>query len=153
MENQYQTKFKPLLPPPVLGRREIDTLNLFWRAKQPQLSASDIHCMFIEQAKEYDHVVSINTIQSTTERLWRKKLLNRYKQGKAYIYTCAYSRQELIGSLISEISDALGAEGDSAIISGILIFLKSRNKDSKLNAFMAQEHGGQECIKRNDKSR
>jgi predicted transcriptional regulator len=72
-------------------------------------------------------VISINTIQSTIERLWKKKLLNRHKQGKAYIYSSTYSKQEVISSLIKEISDALSEGDDSAIMSGIFTFLKSRN--------------------------
>lgn len=77
-------------------------------------------------------MISINTIQSTIERLWKKKLLSRHKQGKAYIYTSMYSKQEVISSLIKEISDALGEGDDNAIMSGIFTFLKSRNSDNQL---------------------
>jgi predicted transcriptional regulator len=78
-------------------------------------------------------VISINTIQSTIERLWKKKLLSRHKQGKAYIYTSIYSKQEVISSLIEEISDALGESDDSAIMSGIFTFLKSINTNNHLD--------------------
>jgi predicted transcriptional regulator len=131
MINKIESANKLLLVAPVLGQREIDTLRLFWLDEEETLSASDILKMLEQQAQEPDDVVSINTIQSTIERLWKKKLLSRHKQGKAFIYKCEYSKQEVISSLIKEISDALGDGDDSAIMSGIFTFLKSRNITKK----------------------
>lgn len=128
---------KPALSAPVLGTREIQTLNLFWDNESSSLSATDILSMFERRATEPDEVISINTIQSTIERLWKKKLLTRKKQGKAYIYTCTYSKQEVISSLIKEIGDALGQGDESAIVSGIFTFLKSRNSSSQLDMLNA----------------
>jgi predicted transcriptional regulator len=124
---------KPALSAPVLGKREIETLGLFWRDESIPLSASDILKMCQKQSDEPDKVISINTIQSTIERLWRKKLLSRHKKGKAYIYESTYSKQEVISSLIKEISDALGQGDENAIMSGIFTFLKSRNTNKNLN--------------------
>jgi predicted transcriptional regulator len=124
---------KPPLSAPVLGQREIETLGLFWRSAAATLSATDILGILQYQAKVPEDVISISTIQSTIERLWKKKLLNRHKQGKAYIYTSMYSKQEVISSLIKEISDALGEGDDSAIMSGIFTFLKSRNTSSQVD--------------------
>lgn len=118
---------KPPLSAPVLGQREIETLGLFWRDNNASLSASDILKMLVNQADEPDEVITINTIQSTIERLWKKKLLSRCKRGKAYIYTPIYTKQEVMSSLIKEISDTLGDGDDSAIMSGIFTFLKGRN--------------------------
>ncbi|MBU3006166.1 BlaI/MecI/CopY family transcriptional regulator [Paraglaciecola arctica] len=127
MINKSMHKSKAPLTAPVLGQREIDTLRLFWRSEATTLSATDIHKILKEQAETPQDVISINTIQSTIERLWKKNLLSRNKQGKAFIYKAAYSKQEVISSLISEISDALGEGDDSAIMSGIFTFLKSKN--------------------------
>ena len=105
------TPIKPPLATPVLGQREIETLGLFWRSEASTLSATEILRILQLQAKQPEDVISINTIQSTIERFWKKRLLSRRKQEKAYIYTSMYSKQEVISSLITEISDALG-EGD-----------------------------------------
>jgi predicted transcriptional regulator len=133
MNYKNDTSAKPPLSAPVLGQREIETLGLFWRNEAATLSASDILKILKCQAKEPKDVISINTIQSTIERLWKKKLLSRHKQGKAYIYTSMYSKQEVISSLIREISDALGEGDDNAIMSGIFTFLKSRNTNNQLD--------------------
>lgn len=130
-ENNILTK--PTLVAPVLGQREIETLGLFWREEVTTLSASDILKIFEQQAAEPDDVISIHTIQSTIERLWKKNLLRRHKHGKAYIYRSIYSKQEVISSLIKEISDALGDGDDSAIVSGIFAFLKSRDTNKHLD--------------------
>jgi len=118
---------KKPLNAPVLGAREIETLNLFWQQQAGSLSASDILNLLTQRAVNPRDVISLNTIQSTIERLWKKNLLRREKQGKAYIYTSLYSKQEVISSLIMEISDALGEGDDSAIMSGIFTFLKTKN--------------------------
>jgi predicted transcriptional regulator len=95
--------------------------------------------MLLSQAKDPGDVISINTIQSTIERLWKKQLLSRHKEGKAYIYTSMYSKQEVISSLIEEISDALGGGDDSAIMSGIFTFLKSKNTGNKVKLLQTLE--------------
>lgn len=132
MKNMEKTNVKPPLAAPVLGQREIETLGLFWRNEHSQLSAGNILEMLEAQADDPEDVISINTIQSTIERLWKKKILSRHKVGKAYIYTSMYSKQEVISSLIKEISDALGEGDDSAIMSGIFTFLKTRNTRNHL---------------------
>jgi predicted transcriptional regulator len=139
MKNKNKSIEKPPLSAPVLGQREIETLGLFWRDEKVPLSASDILGMLLYQAEEPEDVISINTIQSTIERLWKKQLLSRHKEGKAYIYTSMYSKQEVISSLIEEISNALGEGDDSAIMSGIFTFLKSKNTGNKVKLLQTLE--------------
>ncbi|WP_299079755.1 BlaI/MecI/CopY family transcriptional regulator [uncultured Paraglaciecola sp.] len=139
MNIKNKTSAKPPLSAPVLGQREIETLGLFWRSQESTLSATDILNILKLQAKDPEDVISINTIQSTIERLWKKRLLSRRKQGKAYIYTSVYSKQEVMSSLIAEISDALGEGDDTAIMSGIFTFLKSRNTNNQVDVLRALE--------------
>jgi predicted transcriptional regulator len=133
-DNDVKLPVKAALAAPVLGRREIETLDLFWNDDRVALSASDIINQLKRQAEYPDDVVSLNTIQSTIERLWKKKLLSRHKHGKAFMYTSVYSKQEVISSLIKEISDALGHGDESVIISGIFTFLKSSIKGNQVDA-------------------
>lgn len=140
MINSSNIQVKPPLSAPVLGQREIETLGLFWRDEGATLSARDILKILKHQAQDSADVISINTIQSTIERLWKKKLLSRHKQGKAYIYTSMYSKQEVISSLIKEISDAFGEGDDSAIMSGIFTFLRSSNVNNQLALLQTLEH-------------
>jgi hypothetical protein len=50
------------------------------------------------------------------------------------MYTSVYSKQEVISSLIKEISDALGHGDESVIMSGIFTFLKSSIKGNQVDA-------------------
>jgi predicted transcriptional regulator len=139
MDNRNKTSVKPPLSAPVLGQREIETLGLFWHGEETTLSASDILKILKFQAKEPEDVISLNTIQSTIERLWKKKLLSRHKQGKAYIYTSVYSKQEVISSLIKEISDVFGEGDDSVIMSGIFTFLRASSTNNQVNLLQILE--------------
>jgi predicted transcriptional regulator len=139
MDNKNMMSVKPPLSAPVLGQREIETLSLFWRNEEATLSATDILTILKTQASSPDDVISINTIQSTIERLWKKNLLSRHKQGKAYIYKTLYSKQEVMSSLIKEISDSFGEGDDKAIMSGIFTFLKSRNTSNRLDLIRTLE--------------
>ena len=131
---------KPPLAAPVLGQREIETLGLFWQDSSTSLSATDILKLIVNQADEPNEVITINTVQSTIERLWKKKLLSRRKRGKAFIYTPIYTKQEVMSSLIKEISDTLGGGDDSAIMSGIFTFLKGRNTQNPVSLLQTLEH-------------
>ena len=47
--------------------------------------------------------ISLNTVQSTLERLFRKGLLQREKVSHAYLYTPAMERKELMERLIGDV--------------------------------------------------
>lgn len=113
----------------MLGRREIQTLDLFWRQEDLSLTAQNILDLLESEQNSSIKLISINTIQSTIERLWRKGLLTRSKIGKAYIYCSRYSKQEVISSLLSEICDEMGKGDELVMLSGIMTYLNNWNSD------------------------
>ncbi len=82
----------------LLGELEKLILNYFWSV--PQADAKQTHSYFSAQRGG-----SLNTIQSTLDRLYKKKLLHREKQGHAYIYSAACSRSEFIGRLVRSVTE------------------------------------------------
>jgi predicted transcriptional regulator len=116
---------KKTLVAPVLGQREIQTLDFFWQSQQKQLSALDVKKLVEIQTCQLGESISINTIQSTMERLWRKGLLARTKVGKAYMYTTLFSKQQVISSLLSEIKNEMGQGDDLVMLSGIVEYLQT----------------------------
>lgn len=124
-----RTSKKEKLKPPMLGRREIQTLDLFWRQEDLSLTAQNILDLLESEQNSSIKLISINTIQSTIERLWRKGLLTRSKIGKAYIYCSRYSKQEVISSLLSEICDEMGKGDELVMLSGIMTYLNNWNSD------------------------
>ena len=59
---------------PKLGELELQLLNALW--EQPEQSAKDLHTRL-------DGRSGLNTVQSALERLYKKSLLQRQKQGHA----------------------------------------------------------------------
>ncbi|MEZ5502463.1 MAG: BlaI/MecI/CopY family transcriptional regulator [Halioglobus sp.] len=81
---------------PRLGELELTLLKALWRA--PDQSALDL-----QRGLRAPHACSLSTVQSTLERLHRKSLVQRDKQGHAYLYRARLARGELLGSLLGGV--------------------------------------------------
>lgn len=108
---------------PQLGELELALLELLW-----QKPGSDVKALASRLTP--DKRPSISTLQSTVERLHRKNLLNRSKQGHAYIYTPVVKRGELMGRLIGDVINALHDGPAETILSGFINAAASIDKDS-----------------------
>lgn len=112
-----------------LGELEIQTLEYLWT--QPDGStAKQAHKAF-GQARG----ITLNTIQSTLERLFRKALLTRHKHGHAYCYCVAISRRAFMASLINQV---LGRFGDGSVSSAAAMIDAVENLDSETLMLLEQ---------------
>lgn len=59
---------------------------------------------------------TLNTIQSTLDRLFKKGLLAREKHGHAFQYRAAVDRDVFIGRLITNISSDFGSSGENMLL-------------------------------------
>lgn len=59
---------------------------------------------------------SLNTVQSTMERLFKKGLLAREKKGHAYVYRAKVAREELIAQLIHNVTDDFIDDGEHSLV-------------------------------------
>lgn len=100
---------------PSLGERELAVLNILWA--DSELTVSEVH------NRMGDSDISVNTIQSTLERLVRKNLLTRQKQARAYLYSAAVSRATLISSLLRDIRRDVAGGEMVPMVSGFAEFL------------------------------
>ncbi|MBT4836363.1 MAG: BlaI/MecI/CopY family transcriptional regulator [Methylococcales bacterium] len=92
-----------------LGELEKLVLQYLWRHKIGD--AKKVHAFF-----EKSRGGSLNTIQSTLDRLFKKGLLSREKQGHAFVYSAQINREALIAKLIKNItSDFIGHDENSLI--------------------------------------
>ena len=78
-----------ILKRPYLGELEIAVLEHLW-------SNGEFNVKGVHAALGKVRGISHNTIQSTLERLFKKKLLTRKKVSYAYVYQTAVARDELI---------------------------------------------------------
>ena len=92
-----------------LGELEKLILNYFWRVDRAD--AKQVHAYFQMQRSG-----SLNTIQSTLDRLYKKGLLKREKESHAYQYRAANPRKAFIGQLIRDVTeDFAGGDEDSLL--------------------------------------
>jgi predicted transcriptional regulator len=87
-----------------LGELEKLVLNYFWEVKMAD--AKQVYAYFKRQRGG-----SLNTIQSTLDRLYRKGLLKRHKAGHAFLYQAAKPRALFIEELIKDVTQDF-IEGD-----------------------------------------
>ena len=89
-----------------LGELEKVILQYLWQY-QPA-DAKTVHAYLVDQRSS-----SLNTIQSALDRLFKKGLLKREKQGHAFQYQTVKSKQEFVGQLMNEVAaDFISTEPD-----------------------------------------
>ncbi|GAB3314717.1 hypothetical protein GCM10027428_15900 [Haliea atlantica] len=81
---------------PVLGALEVTVLELVWA--QPGISAKQVH-----ETVGRERGVTLNTVQSTLDRLYRKALLEREKVSHAFRYRARVQRETLVAGMISAL--------------------------------------------------
>ena len=90
----------------ILGELEKLVLNYLWQVREAD--AKQVHQYF-----EKRRGGSLNTIQSTLDRLHKKGLLRREKIAHAYHYRPAMDRTAFIGELIRSVTHDFSADTDS----------------------------------------
>lgn len=97
----------------VLGPLEVRLLELLWAEQHP---ATVRHIASALPGLAY------TTIMTTLDRLYRKGLLLRERDGRAFAYTSRYTRDELLSELISgHVADLLGAAEEGAVLLSTLV--------------------------------
>jgi predicted transcriptional regulator len=100
---------------PDLGERELAVLEVLWKHGRSSAQAVREHMPGAP--------ISLSTAQSTLERLHRKQLLRREKQGRAYQYRAVLSRSELIGDLLRDLARDVAGGELAPMLSGFLDFV------------------------------
>ncbi|HCG79528.1 MAG TPA: TrmB family transcriptional regulator [Oceanospirillales bacterium] len=118
----------------ILGELEKQVLNHLWSAGEAD--AKQIHAAFSAGRSS-----SLNTIQSTLDRLYKKQLLSRSKQGHAFAYRTRVDREDLIAQLIRNITSDLVSH-DSQSLMAAFVSLSADLGDDELDRLeaMIQNH-------------
>lgn len=102
---------------PDLGERELLVLEVLWESGEA--TAQTV------KSQMPDSGISLSTVQSTLERLYRKHLVERSKQGRAYCYHATMTRPQLISGLLRDMTHHV-ARGDLVpMISGFLDYISA----------------------------
>ncbi|WP_240122782.1 BlaI/MecI/CopY family transcriptional regulator [Pseudomonas aeruginosa] len=109
---------------PTLGDLEIAVLEDIWR-----FGPSDTKAVYVRIGKSRS--ISLNTVQSTLERLFRKAMLQREKISHAYEYSARVSRRELIQKLVESTVRRVAGPQPDALLSAF-VDLAARADDDQL---------------------
>ncbi len=107
-----------------LGKLERQVLDQTWR--RGEVSVRDIYVAFDEQ-------MAYTTLMTTLDRLYKKKLLDRRKDGRAFLYAPAVSREEFEHGIREDVIDGLlggGAEGIEPVLACIVDTVSERDRES-----------------------
>ncbi|MDQ6785591.1 MAG: BlaI/MecI/CopY family transcriptional regulator [Acidobacteriota bacterium] len=89
-----------------LGSLERDAMREVWRQKEA--SVRQISAALGEQN-------AYTTVMTTLDRLYKKGLLNRRKQGRAFFYSPRFSPEELERGVTQDVIGSLLDTGDAAV--------------------------------------
>jgi len=117
-----------------LGELEKLVLQYLW-----QNDSADVKQVFAHFEKTRGG--SLNTIQSTLDRLYKKDLLTRHKEGHAFQYQAKVERHELIGQLIKSVTSDFITEDDSSLVAAFSSISKEFNEEQllKLESLIEQQ--------------
>jgi predicted transcriptional regulator len=89
-----------------LGKLERQVLDEAW--KRSELSVRDVYLAFGES-------VAYTTLMTTLDRLFKKKLLTRRKDGRAFLYLPAVTREEFDQGIREDVVEGLLGQGADAV--------------------------------------
>jgi predicted transcriptional regulator len=98
---------------PYLGELEMAVLEHLW-------SNGDSDAKGVYNVLGKTRGISHNTIQSTLERLFKKRLLTRQKISHAYIYHAVVSRDELMGRMIKDVVKTMSKENTDDMLAAFV---------------------------------
>jgi predicted transcriptional regulator len=106
-----------------LGKLERQVLNEAWQ--NSEVSVRDIYVTFGEK-------IAYTTLMTTLDRLYKKRLLDRRKDGRAFLYTPALTREEFEHGIREDVIDGLlgsGAEGIEPVLACIVDTVSERDRE------------------------
>ena len=106
-----------------LGKLEQDVLNEVWR--RGEVSVRDVYLSFGE-------AIAYTTLMTTLDRLFKKKLLTRRKDGRAFIYLPAVSSAELEQGIREDVIEGLlghGADAVEPVLACIVDTVSARDRE------------------------
>ncbi|PYS24029.1 MAG: CopY family transcriptional regulator [Acidobacteria bacterium] len=105
-----------------LGRLERQVLDKAWQ--RDEVSVRDIYLAFEER-------IAYTTLMTTLDRLYKKRLLDRRKDGRAFLYSPSVSREEFEHGIREDVIDGLlgpEAEGVQPVLACIVDTVSERDR-------------------------
>lgn len=123
-----------------LGELEKAVLEHLW-------SVGEAHAKAVHGAIGIQRGITLNTIQSTLERLHDKGLLRREKVSHAYVYAPKLQREQLVGRIIEDVMTAYTDGKSQPMLSAFVDFavrVDEKNLERLERLIAARRREGQE---------
>lgn len=107
-----------------LGRLERQVLEVTWRNRET--SVRDVFVAFEEK-------VAYTTLMTTLDRLYKKRLLSRRKEGRAFVYSSLVTAEELEQGIREDVIDGLlelGSGSVEPLLACIVDAVSERDRES-----------------------
>lgn len=89
-----------------LGKLERAVMDETWR--RGQVSVREVHMAFDER-------IAYTTLMTTLDRLYKKGLLDRHKEGRAFLYAPRVSREQLEQGVAEDVIEGLLGNGEQGV--------------------------------------
>ena len=106
-----------------LGKLERQVLEEAWRLGE--VSVRDIY-------RAFDERVAYTTLMTTLDRLFKKNLLERRKDGRAFVYAAVLSQADIDQGIKEDVIDGLlghGADGVEPVLACIVDTISERDRE------------------------
>lgn len=106
-----------------LGRLERRALEEIWR--RGETSVREIYVSF-------DEKIAYTTLMTTLDRLYKKQLLSRRKDGRAFLYSPLVTREEFEHGIAADVIDGLldrGAHGAEPVLACIVDAVSEHDRE------------------------
>lgn len=103
----------------VLGELERQILGHLW--ERGEVSVRQVHSAFGDRA-------AYTTVMTTLDRLYKKGLLRRHKEGRAFIYAPQMSREEFERVVAKDMIDGLLGRNAEPVLAYIVESVSERNR-------------------------
>ena len=105
---------------PALGKLEREVMDEAWR--RGEVSVRDVHERFAGR-------VAYTTVMTTLDRLYKKRLLDRHKDGRAFLYAPRLSAAELEQGIAEDVIDALLGGAPEPVLACIVDAVGERDRE------------------------
>ena len=117
----------------VLGELETAMMELLWR--EPGQTVNEV-----EERLRRRREIAHTTVLTTLDRMYRKGYLTREKQGKAFVYSPRYTREEFERGLAQEVLGALlGQFAEPALSAFVELVAKDEGTLDQLEAMIREK--------------
>ena len=101
------------------GSLECAILSALWGLEKDGIYTNSVKDVYDILSQNSDEKRAYTTIKTVMDRLFEKKVLLRYKEGKKFYYRTVYSNSEIIVKSLNEIANRY-CNNDLSILSSVL---------------------------------